>query len=93
MRRDIVRSSPVLLLLCLCVIFISYGEAKAALPKDYQEFMARYQREATTPEGALKLYFEAVFCFIDEGTRAEGAKMLRYAMHFDRPTMPSFAAA
>jgi len=37
------------------------------------------------PEGALKLYFEAVFCYIDEATRSEGAKMLRYAMHLDRP--------
>lgn len=59
--------------------------AAAALPRDYQEFKARYQREATTPEGALKLYFEAVFCYLDESTRAEAGKMLRYALHWERP--------
>ena len=63
-----------------------YGHtAHAELPRDFQEFKARYQQEGRVPEGALKLYFEAVFCYIDEATRSEGAKMLRYAMHLDRP--------
>jgi hypothetical protein len=63
-----------------------YGHtAQAELPRDFQEFKARYQQEDRVPEGALKLYFEAVFCYIDEATRSEGAKMLRYAMHLDRP--------
>ena len=61
------------------------GEAWAALPRDYQEFKARYQKEGKTPEGAVKLYFEAVFCYINEATRAEGSKMVRYALHYDRP--------
>lgn len=63
-----------------------YGHtAQAELPRDFQEFKARYQQEGRVPEGALKLYFEAVFCYIDEATRSEGAKMLRYTMHLDRP--------
>ena len=63
-----------------------YGHtAQAELPRDFQEFKVRYQQEGRVPEGAPKLYFEAVFCYIDEATRSEGAKMLRYAMHLDRP--------
>lgn len=60
-------------------------QGQAALPRDYQEFKARYQEEGRTPEGALKLYFEAVFCYIDENTREDASKMLRYATHLDRP--------
>lgn len=61
------------------------SHAAQALPQSYQEFKTRYQREAKTPEGAVKMYFVAVFSYINESTRAEGAKMLRYAMHLDRP--------
>lgn len=72
--------------LVLLALFLAVGgEAWAALPRDYQEFKARYQQEGRTPEGAVKLYFEAVFCYIDEATRDEGSKMVRYALHYDRP--------
>lgn len=72
--------------LVLSALFLAVGgEAWAALPRDYQEFKARYQKEGRTPEGAVKLYFEAVFCYINEATRAEGSKMVRYALHYDRP--------
>ena len=72
--------------LALSALFLLVGrEGRAALPRDYQEFKARYQQEGRTPEGAVKLYFEAVFCYIDEATRAEGSKMVRYALHHDRP--------
>ena len=72
--------------LVLSALFLAVGgEAWAALPRDYQEFKARYQQEGRTPEGAVKLYFEAVFCYINEATRAEGSKMVRYALHYDRP--------
>ncbi len=57
----------------------------AALPKTYKEFKERYQTEGTTPEGAVKLYFEGVFAYMNAETRKEGAKMLRYALHSDRP--------
>ena len=68
-------------------------EGQAALPRDYREFKARYQQEGRTPEGAVKLYFEAVFCYIDEATRAEGSKMVRYALHYDRPIEQSYNLA
>ena len=48
--------------LALSALFLLVGrEGRAALPRDYQEFKARYQQEGRTPEGAVKLYFEAVF--------------------------------
>ncbi len=50
------------------------------LPVDYQDFKARYAREAVRPEGAVKLYFDAVFCYINPATRDEASKMLRYSM-------------
>ena len=80
--------------LALSVLFLAVGgEAWAALPRNYQEFKARYQQEGRTPEGAVKLYFEAVFCYIDEATRAEGSKMVRYALHYDRPIEQSYNLA
>ena len=59
--------------------------AYAKLPTTYKEFKARYQTEGKTIEGAVKLYFEGVFAFINEETRKEGGKMLRYALYSDRP--------
>lgn len=50
------------------------------LPVDYQDFKARYAGEAVRPEGAVKLYFDAVFCYINPATRDEAVKMLRYSM-------------
>ena len=80
--------------LVLSVLLVVVGrEARAALPRNYQEFKARYQQEGRTPEDAVKLYFEAVFCYIDEATRAEGSKMLRYALHYDRPIEQSYNLA
>lgn len=70
----------------LCAGAMLLGQsAWAALPASYQEFKDRYQVEGRTPEGAVKLYFEAVFSYINESTRDEGAKMLRYAMHSSTP--------
>ena len=80
--------------LALSALFLLVGrEGQAALPRNYQEFKARYQQEGRTPEGAVKLYFEAVFCYIDEATRAEGSKMVRYALHYDRPIEQSYNLA
>ena len=82
------------IVLALSALFLAVGgEAWAALPRDYQEFKARYQKEGRTPEGAVKLYFEAVFCYINEATRAEGSKMVRYALHYDRPIEQSYNLA
>ena len=59
--------------------------AHAELPKTYKEFKARYQTEAKTYKGAIKLYFEAVFAYINEETRTEGGKMLRYSLRSETP--------
>lgn len=59
--------------------------APNGLPKDYQEFKARYQTEGTTPEGALRMHMQAVFTYLNPATRAEAGKMLRYSMHWSKP--------
>ena len=51
------------------------------LPADFKEFKTRYQQYGTTPEGAMKMYFDAVFCYLDSAHRDEAVKMLRYSMH------------
>ncbi|MCR5563237.1 MAG: hypothetical protein K6F46_07705 [Desulfovibrio sp.] len=71
--------------LLLSAVLLAFGNAWAALPKTYKEFKARYQTEARTPEGALKLHFEAIFCYINPATRDEASKMLRYSLYLPRP--------
>ena len=61
------------------------GTGYAQLPRTYKEFKARYQSEGRTPEGAVKLYFEGVFAYMNPETRKEGAKMLRYSLHSNSP--------
>ena len=73
------------ILLALTALFMAYGEAYATLPRDYQEFKARYQEEGQTPEGTAHLYFEAVYCYLNKDTRPEGSKMLRYVMDLPYP--------
>lgn len=62
----------------------SGGITTQGLPRDYQDFKARYARQGVTPEGAVKLYFDAVFCYINPATRAEASKMLRYSMRLQQ---------
>lgn len=57
------------------------NQSVKGLPQSYQEFKARYQTAGTTPEGAVKMYFDAIFCYINPSQRSEASKMLRYAMH------------
>ena len=71
--------------LALTLLFTTHDEGLAKLPRDYQEFKERYQEEGQTIEGAAHLYFEAVFCYLNKKTRAEGGKMLRYAMRLHKP--------
>lgn len=77
----------------LFLLFAAERETWAALPKTYQEFKARYQKEGRTPEGAAKLYFEAVFCYLDPATRDEASKMVRYALHSSQPIEQSYNLA
>ena len=65
--RKVAVAVVVLSLLCC-------SAAWAKLPKTYKEFKARYQTEGKTMEGAVKLYFEGVFAFIDPDTRAEAGR-------------------
>ena len=66
-------------------LVVACGAAEAKLPRDFQEFKARYETEGRTIDGAAKLYFEAVFCYFDVNTRDEASKMLRYAMYLSMP--------
>ncbi len=69
----------------MLIVLLMSGESSALLPATYKDYKARYQSEARTPEGAVKMYFDAVFAFINEQTRDEAAKMLRYSMHSETP--------
>lgn len=59
-----------------CVSFAFAGNAMAKLPADMDEFQAKYEKEAKTPEGAAKLWLEATFLYQDEATRDLGRKIL-----------------
>ena len=50
--------------------------AMAKLPSSMEEYKARYEKEAKTPEGAAKLWFEAVFLYQNAETKSLGRKML-----------------
>lgn len=78
------RKIILLAVVLLAALATGVREASAGLPADYQEFKARYQVEGKTMEGAAHLYFEAVFSYMDENTRNEASKMLRYSMYLPR---------
>jgi hypothetical protein len=56
------------------------GPGRAKLPKDYDEFAQRYAKEAVKPEGAAKLWFEAIFVYANTDTREAGRRMLSLVM-------------
>ena len=58
-------------------------DSPAGLPSNFSEFKSRCQTMSRSPEGAVKMYFDAVFCYLEPGRRAEASKMLRYIMHAD----------
>ena len=53
----------------------------AGRPVDFQAFKDRYQTVGVSPEGAVRMYFDAVYTYMEPAKRAEGAKMLRYSLH------------
>jgi hypothetical protein len=65
--------------------FVLAAGSAMALPQTYKEFKARYQTEARTPQGALKMHFEAIFAYLNKETRAEASKMIRYSMYLPMP--------
>jgi hypothetical protein len=80
-------------LLVLAALFMVHGEACAKLPGDFQESKARYEKEARTEQGALHLFFEAVYCYLKAETRDEASKMLRYALYASQPIERTSALA
>ena len=50
-------------------------------PATFQAFKDRYQTVGASPEGAVRMYFDALYSYIDPTRKPEGAKMLRYSMH------------
>ncbi len=50
--------------------------AMAKLPTSMAEYKARCEQEAKTPEGAAKLWFEAVFLYQNAETKSLGRAML-----------------
>ena len=86
----IVRLPALLSLALLCCLALPCAAPAAGnatgLPRDYQEFKQRYASRGKNLEGAVKLYFDAVFCYITrpEAQRGEALKMLRYAQHRNR---------
>ena len=71
--------------LSLLFVFLCCESSFAKLPANYKEFKARYLTEGKTVEGVVKLYFEGVFAYMNEDTRKEAAKMLRFSLHSDSP--------
>ena len=63
------------------------------LPKNYAEFRDRCQSACQSPRGAAKMYFDAVFCYMDKSKRSEASKMLRFIMHADAPHLDGQYAA
>ena len=63
----------------------SYTEEASyyGLPANYAEFRDRCQTACQSPYGAAKMYFDAVFCYMDKSKRSEASKMLRFIMHGD----------
>ena len=61
----------------------SYESYYSGLPANYAEFRDRCQNACQSPYGAAKMYFDAVFCYMDKSKRSEASKMLRFIMHGD----------
>jgi len=55
----------------------------SGLSRNYSEFRDRCQSACQSPYGAAKMYFDAVFCYMDKAKRSEASKMIRFIMHAD----------
>ena len=74
----------------------SYSDFPSGRPANFQAFKDRYQTVGTSPEGAVRMYFDALYSYIDPARKAEGAKMLRYSLHEGKnweksPALATFA--
>ncbi|MBQ1266061.1 MAG: hypothetical protein IIY06_04745 [Proteobacteria bacterium] len=50
--------------------------AQAKLPADMEEYQARFEKDAKTPEGAVKLWMDALFLYQNPATRSLGSQMM-----------------
>lgn len=50
--------------------------AQAKVPADMQEFQVKYDKEAKTPEGTVKLWLEGIMLFQNRSTRDLGRQIL-----------------
>ena len=86
-RRYSIRLACMLCLLAFTISGTSYAQSAGEYtfptgrPATFQAFKERYQTVGTSPEGAVRMYFDALYSYIDPARKAEGAKMLRYSMH------------
>lgn len=53
-------------------------------PATFQAFKDRYRDVGTSPEGAVRMYFDALYSYIEPARKEEGSKMLRYSLHEGR---------
>lgn len=84
-RTFSIRLACMLYLMIFVISGSSYAESTEAFPTGrpatFQAFKERYQTVGTSPKGAVRMYFDALYSYIDPARKAEGAKMLRYSMH------------
>lgn len=62
----------VLVLFCMCVV-VAAGDVT-----ETNRVLAAHEELGKTPEGALQLWFEAVYLYMDENTRDQGREALTY---------------
>ncbi len=68
-------------MLAVSLVALVASSAFAGLPTSEDDFAARVKEEAKTPEGALQLWFEGVFLYMKNDTRALGKKVLVTMTH------------
>ncbi len=79
---------------------LSISEPKqdyGTLAQTYADWKVRIPTMLNTPEGAVKMYFDGVYSYMNPKTRNEGQKMLRYILREDadwdtKPSMNTFVS-
>lgn len=74
MRQFVQTMTSLVAILSLVCVF-AFG-AQAKLPEDMADYQNRYAKEATTPEGALKLWHEGLMLYQEPISRSLGKKIL-----------------
>lgn len=65
---------------CGAAVFLLFaclaGGAQARLPRNFQTFRDEYKRVAKTPEGAARMFFDAVYAYLEEDLNEEASNMV-----------------